>query len=175
MDLGWWGDRDVDAAITWLTGSPDVTDGRIGVVGMSMGGEEAIGAAATDARIRAVVTEGALWRGSMDTAFLPTDFPGWTDRIMLAIQTAVTRLLTSAPEPSSLRRSIAAIAPRPVLLIAGQPELRGDRYLHDAAPGSVELWELPDTPHVGGLSHHPVEWEQRVTGFLDRALGRPAP
>lgn len=170
MDFGWWGDRDIAAAVTWLAARPDVVGGRIAALGMSMGGEEAIGAAAGDPRIRAVITEGALWRGSMDTAWLPTDPVGYVDRATLAIQTAATSLLTSAPEPTSLHRAVARIAPRPVLLIAGQPELRGDRYLRDASPATVELWELPDTPHVSGLSRHPAEWEARVIGFLDRAL-----
>jgi hypothetical protein len=173
MDFGWWGDRDVDAAVTWLTGRADVRDGRIGVVGLSMGGEEAIGAAAGDPRIRAVVTEGALWRGSMDTGWLARDAEGYLERAMLGVQTALTRLLTSAPQPTSLRAAIARIAPRPILLIAGQPELRGGRYLRDAAPGSVELWELPGTPHVRGLAEHPAEWEARVVGFLDEALPPP--
>jgi hypothetical protein len=89
---------------------------------------------------------------------------------MLVIQTQVTGLLTDAPQPISLHRAIGHMAPRPLLLIAGKPELRGDRYLHDAAPGSTELWELPDTPHTSALAYHPAEWEARVIGFLDRAL-----
>ena len=174
MDFGWWGDRDIDAAVTWLAARPDVTGGRIAALGISMGGEEALGAAATDRRIRAVITEGALWRGSMDSAWLPRSPQGYIERGMLAVQTAVTGLLTSAPEPISLRHAVVAIAPRPVLLIAGEPELRGDRLLRGAAPGNVELWELPDTPHVGGLARHPADWEARVTGFLDRNLLTPA-
>jgi pimeloyl-ACP methyl ester carboxylesterase len=170
MDFGWWGDHDVDASVTWLAGRADVTGGRIAAVGLSMGGEEAIGAAAADPRIRAVVAEGALWRGSMDTGWLPRDPEGLIERGMLRVQTVVTRLLTSAPQPISLHHAISEIAPRPVLLIAGGPELRGDRYLRSAAPRSVDLWELPDTPHVGGLARHPTEWQGRVVGFLDRAL-----
>ena len=173
MDFGWWGNRDIDGAVTWLAARSDVTAGRIGVVGLSMGGEEAIGAAATDTRIRAVVTEGAVWRGSMDTGWLATDLDGYIQRAMLAIQTAITRLLTSAPQPISLHRAIQAINPRPLLLIAGRSELRGDRYLRDASPSTVELWELPDTPHVSALAYHPAEWEAHVIGFLDRALPMP--
>jgi hypothetical protein len=135
-----------------------------------MGGEEAIGAAASNKAVKAVVAEGALWRGSMDAAWLPTDLDGYIQRAMLEIQTAVTDVLTDAPRPVSLRDALAATAPRPVLLIAGEPELRGDTYLYNHAPGNVELWTLPDTPHTGGLSHHRVQWEQRVIGFLDRAL-----
>ena len=168
MELGWHGDQDVGTAVSWLARRPEV--GRIGALGLSMGGEEVLGAAASDPRIRAVVAEGALGRGAMDDGWLPSDLQGGIQRIELAVQTAVVRLLTDAPEPISLRRAVAAIAPRPVLLVAGAPELVGDRYLRAAAPGSVDLVELPDTPHTGGLATHPAEWEARVTGFLDRTL-----
>jgi hypothetical protein len=34
----------------------------------------------------------------------------------------------------------------------------------------MSSWELPDTPHISGLSFHPGEWEAHVIGFLDAAL-----
>ena len=52
MDFGWHGDADIAAATRYLAGRPDVDRERIGVVGMSMGGEEALGASATDGLIR---------------------------------------------------------------------------------------------------------------------------
>ena len=173
MDFGWWGDRDTSAAVSWLEARPDVRGGAIGVLGMSMGGEEAIGAAASDHRIRAVVTEGALWRGSMDDSWLPQTLLGFVDRGTLAVQTQVANLLTSAPEPNGLRESLVAIAPRRVLLIAGQPELRGDRSYRNASPSNVQLWELPDTPHTEGLTKHPQQWETRVVGFFNQTLLQP--
>ena len=60
--------------MTFLQSQPDVDDGRIGAVGMSMGGEEAIGAAAADARIRAVVAEGATNRVAADKAWLSDQY-----------------------------------------------------------------------------------------------------
>ncbi len=171
MEFGWWGDRDVSAGVTWLESRPDVHDGRVAVVGLSMGGEEAIGAAAADPRIRAVVAEGATGRGSMDASWLDHDVPGLVERGTLAVQTTVADLLTSAPRPRSLESALVATAPRPVLLIAGRDELRADRAFAAASPANVELWELPDTAHVAGLATHPDEWTRRVTGFLDGALG----
>src|SRR5206468_1520008 len=70
MDFGWYGDADVQGAVTFLGAQPDVRDGRIAAVGLSMGGEEAIGAAATDPRIRAVVAEGATGRVAADNDWL---------------------------------------------------------------------------------------------------------
>lgn len=46
MDLGWWGESDTAAAVDLLASRPDVEPGRIGVLGLSMGGEEAVVAAA---------------------------------------------------------------------------------------------------------------------------------
>ena len=120
MDNGWWGDSDIGAAVSWLAARPDVSDGRIGLLGMSMGGEEAIGAASSNKTVKAVVAEGALWRGAMDAAWLPTDLDGYIQRAMVEIQTAVTDVLTDAPRPKSLRDALIATAPRPVLLIAGK-------------------------------------------------------
>ena len=48
---------DVSAAVSYLGGRLDVRDGRIAVVGMSMGGEEAVAAIGADPRIRAIVAE----------------------------------------------------------------------------------------------------------------------
>ncbi|MGZ8804469.1 MAG: alpha/beta hydrolase, partial [Microbacterium sp.] len=62
MDFGWYGDEDIAAAVSFLQSQPGVDDNRIAAVGMSMGGEEAIGAAGSDPRISAVVAEGATNR-----------------------------------------------------------------------------------------------------------------
>ena len=35
----------------------------------------------------------------------------------------------------------------------------------------MQLWELPDAGHTGGLRKHPAEYERRTVGFLDTALG----
>ena len=70
MDFGWNGDADITASVSFLADQPDVEPNRIGVVGLSMGGEEAIGAAAADDRISAVVAEGATGRVAADKACL---------------------------------------------------------------------------------------------------------
>ena len=70
MDFGWYGETDTRAATTYLLGRPDVAEGRVGAVGLSMGGEEAIGAAGVDRRVRAVVAEGATNRVFGDKGWL---------------------------------------------------------------------------------------------------------
>jgi fermentation-respiration switch protein FrsA (DUF1100 family) len=175
MDFGWYGDRDIGAAVSFLQAQADVDDARIAAVGMSMGGEESIGAAAADERIRAVVAEGATNRTRADEAWL-SDVHGWPGTIQEGIEWllyATVDVLTAADPPAALRDAAAAAAPRPMLLIAGgdMPD-EGDagRYIAGAAPDTVELWVVPDAGHTEALATHPEEWEERVTSFLGEAL-----
>ena len=62
MLYGWGGENDLSAAVTYLSSRPGVDAGRIGVLGLSMGGEIAITGAALDPRLKAIVAEGATAR-----------------------------------------------------------------------------------------------------------------
>lgn len=170
MDLGWYGEADVAGAVTFLAARPDVDPARIGVVGMSMGGEEAIGAAGADDRIAVVVAEGATNRTYADRDdWLPRTLGGWIQRRMEQVTFAVVELVTPIDPPASLRDSAAAAAPRPILLIAGDGEEDAARSIQAGAPGSVTVWES-GTGHTRGLADLPEEWEQQVVAFLDAAL-----
>lgn len=175
MDLGWYGEADTAAAVDLLLGRPDVVAGRIGVLGMSMGGEEAIGAAGADRRIRAVVAEGATGRTADDKAWMVEEYglAGRVQRVLDALTYGLVDLLTPASPPPSLRDSIVAAAPTPILLIAGDQvadePVVGQRLV-TAAPGSATLWVVPGAGHIAGLATAPQEWEDRVIGFLDAAL-----
>ena len=115
MDFGWYGDQDIRAGVDFLASQPDVDGGRIGVVGLSMGGEEAIGAAAADPRIRAVVAEGASQRRPADKQWLSDVYgaPGVIQEQLDRLTYGVTDLLTPADPPTPLRRAAAAGLTRP--------------------------------------------------------------
>ena len=142
------------------------------------GGEEALGSAAGDARIAAVVAEGATGRTDADKAWL-ADMYGLRGRIQVGlewVQFSVTDLLTDASKPMAQADAARAAAPRPVLLIAaGGVADEGDAaaYIQQQAPESVTVWVVPEAGHIQGLSAAPAEWERRVIGFLDAALVRP--
>lgn len=175
MDFGWYGDEDVTAAVSFLQTQPDVDDDLIAAVGLSMGGEEAIGAAASDRRIRAVVAEGATHRVPADREWLSDEF-GWRGGLQEGLDWltyGIADLFTPADQPPALRDAVAATAPRKVLLIAASNRTdEGDagHYIRSASAGTVELWIVPHTGHTGALNTHPREWEQRVTTFLATAL-----
>jgi pimeloyl-ACP methyl ester carboxylesterase len=175
MAWGWFGESDLAAAMGFVEGLPGVDDDRIGVVGHSMGGEEALGALGRDARVRAVVAEGVTGRSARDLGWL-VDAYGWRGTVTLGVhraQTAVADLLSPASVPPSLTSAVAAAAPRQVLLITAgtvPDEGHAAARLRAAAPGSVEVWTVPAAGHTAGLSTAPAEWELRVIGFLDGAL-----
>jgi pimeloyl-ACP methyl ester carboxylesterase len=175
MEFGWYGDEDAAAAVSFLASRPDVTGGRIALLGLSMGGEEAIGAAAADDRVRAVVAEGATNRVAADEAWLSAQY-GWRGDVQRGLEEAmygITDLLTPADPPMSLRSAVAATRPRPVLLIAAgerPDEARADRYIAGGSPSTVTVWDVPGARHTGALQRDPSGWERRVTAFLTASL-----
>ncbi len=172
MDFGWFGDQDVRAGVDFVLAQPDVADGRVGVVGLSMGGEEAIGAAAGDDRIRAVVAEGAGQRVAPDKSWMPQVYGvrGRVQQILDQVTFTAADLLSSADPPVPLRQAAGAAAPRPMLLIAAgarPDEGHAARDIQQGAPGSVTVWVVPGAGHIGGLATDPHAWERRVVGFLE--------
>jgi fermentation-respiration switch protein FrsA (DUF1100 family) len=175
MDFGWYGDSDIHAAVSFLATQPDVDAERIAVVGLSMGGEEALGAAAAEPRIAAVVAEGATGRTDADKAWY-ADLYGFRGQIQLGLewlQYSLADLLTDAPKPIPLSTAASVAAPRPVLLIAAgrvADEGHAAAYIQQHAPASVTVWVVPGAGHIQGLSVAPEEWERTVISFLDAAL-----
>jgi fermentation-respiration switch protein FrsA (DUF1100 family) len=167
MDLGWGADRDVSDAVSWLEQRGIA---RVGLLGLSMGGEVALTAAAEDPRVAAVVAEGATARTEADDALLPGSNP--IARANTWLQFQLVRLLAPEPEPPALIDAIRRIR-APVLLIEGggpKEDDYGPRYAA-AAPETVTLWTIPESPHIGGLSTRPEEYRDRVVSFVDEALG----
>ncbi len=64
--FGWQGERDVHAAVKFLQGRPDVDPQRIGGIGLSVGGEMMIEAAAESDALAAIVSEGGSGRSVRD-------------------------------------------------------------------------------------------------------------
>ena len=170
---GWGGDADVRAAVAYLRTRPDVDPARVGGLGLSVGGEMLLQAAAHDRGLAAVVSEGAGQRSVAEMAGLHGAL-GYVSPTLA--QTATTAVLSGSAPPPDLASLIGRIAPRPVLLVAGgrghgdERELN-PRYARAGGP-SVRLWQIPGAGHTGGLSARPAEYERRVVGFLDRALLR---
>lgn len=178
MDFGWFGESEARGAIDFLGDQPEVDPARIGLVGMSMGGEVAVGTAGVDDRVAAVVAEGATNRVSDDKAYLSRyGVRGDVQQGIDALTSGLTDLLTDAPRPAPLRESVETAGhraePTQFLLIAAG-DIPDEGYAADhicsGAPGACEVWTVPGAGHTQGLRVAGEEWEDRVTGFLDRTL-----
>jgi pimeloyl-ACP methyl ester carboxylesterase len=174
MDWGWYGDLDIAGALDYLDSRPEVDPSRIAAVGLSMGGEQAITAAASDPRIKAVVAEGATNRVlSDDDAFLPTHPGRWVNIAADWVKYGIADWISGAEPPMALTSAVLAVAPRSILLISAGTVADEDRAAFNfraASPSSVEVWTVAGASHTSGLATAPTEWETRVIGFLDRAI-----
>jgi pimeloyl-ACP methyl ester carboxylesterase len=168
MDFGWWGNRDRAAAVSFLARRPGIQAGKIAVLGESMGGEQALAAAGSDPRIRAVVAEGVTGQQLADHGWLPRDIDGILQRGVGWVQFIAAGLISGAPRPASIRDGIRAV-PRPALIIAGEAaagEPVAAHWFQAAAPATVQVWVVPHAGHTQGLAAAPRAWESRVTKLL---------
>ena len=172
-EFGWGADADVCTVVSWVLRQPEVTR-PVGLLGLSMGGEVAVTAAAADPRIAAVVAEGVSVRTLADARLRPGEWaiPFENDALMFGL----VRLLGTASPPQPLIDAFRRIGVRPVLLIAGhdpaEAEALGPIYAA-AAPGTVTLWSLADTGHIQALSTHPRAYRTRVLSVFDASLLAP--
>jgi uncharacterized protein len=167
--FGWTWHRDTEAAVDFL-GNRGVT--RIGALGLSTGAEVVLETAGRDPRIRAVVAEGAQARSYTELRSLPVTPSNMLASAYVWEMLAGYRMLAHTSPPPSLAVMVAHIAPRPIFLISSGRDYERDMnraYARDAR-GPVTLWEMPSVQHTGGLAAYPREYDQRVTGFFDKAL-----
>ncbi len=174
--FGWGGgEEDIHAAVDFLREQSDVDPGRVAGIGLSVGGELMLQAAATSDDLAAVVSEGA---GTRSFAEEREELPGpgnWFDYPLYAVKEGAMTVLSNSGPPPKLTDLVPGIAPRPVLLIwapnGGNAETMNPVY-HRLAGENALIWEMPDAQHIRGIVARPEEYERRVVGFLDDALLR---
>jgi len=172
--LGWQGERDIRAAVAFLQSRPDVDPERIGAIGLSVGGEMLIEAAAESDGLAAVVSEGAGIRSVREALAIPETRMKLEAALVHMAVTSGTALFSSNLPPESLEDLSARIAPTPVFFIYAVPGSGGEAELaetfYEAAREPKEIWLVPGAEHTGGIEAQPEEYERRVVGFLDDAL-----
>jgi MYXO-CTERM domain-containing protein len=174
---GWGGTKDIEGAVAYLQGRSDVERGRIGGLGLSVGGEMMLEEAASDSTsLAAVVSEGAgarVFGEEMDQDLSGPEkatnaLPAWLKQASIAV-------FSNQSPPGNLKDLVPNIAPHPLLLIAAPNSPNGEdlnRGYYEAAGQPKTLWEIPESGHTGGIEARPAEYERRVMQFFDRALLR---
>ncbi len=170
--FGWVGDRDLHAAAAFLRGRPDVDPERIGAIGLSVGGEMLIHAAAHSDAFRAIVSEGASGQSMRDGLAngdtLDALLGGGANTLAVAV-------FTNTLPPPSLESEIPKIAPTALFLVYGEKgqggsERKPNKLFYAAASEPKQIWEVPNGQHIAGITTEPAEYERRVVGFFDRTL-----
>jgi uncharacterized protein len=173
---GWGGTKDIKAGVAFLQRRPDVEPGRIGGIGLSVGGEMMLDAASDTQSLAAVVSEGAGAR--MFTEEMDQDLSGAekaTNAVPAWLKQASLAVFSNQSPPTNLKDLVPKIAPRPMFLIAAPNAPTGEdlnRGYYRAAGRPKTLWEIPESGHVGGMEARPREYERRVIAFFDEALLR---
>ena len=153
--LGWRGTRGSEAAIAYLKSRPEVDPNRIGGVGLSVGGEVMLQAAAETDDFKAVVSEGAGVRSVREAVHLD----GAEKVVFLLVfgmRTIGTAVFTSDLPPRGLIDLSAEIT-EPVLFIHATPDRaarRSPSSYYEAAKGPKEYWAAPGG-HTGAIDAAP--------------------
>lgn len=163
---------DLLGAVDWLT-ARGFAPGSIGVLGVSMGAAAAIGAAAQDDAIGALVADCSYaeieplmrrhWTSAsgLPDIFLPSTL--FMGRFVVGMD-----LTTARPV-----EEIAAIAPRPALIIHGAADqftpVEHGRALAAAAP-QAEYWEVAGAGHADSYPVDPAAYTDRVARFFAQSL-----
>jgi uncharacterized protein len=140
-----------------------------------MGGAAVICAAARCQRIRAVVSEAAFasldaaMRRRVNLCFGPFASSVAASCSRIGEQNYGLKLDDVAPE-----REIAAISPRPILLIQDSLDVLCTRQeserLYAAAKQPKERWIVPGAPHTYASTVAPAEYERRISRFFQDAI-----
>ena len=173
--LGYHEQKDVKAALHYLSSRPEVDQGRIGIFGFSLGGSTAILAAAETRKFRAIAVDSAFTslrdqaRQAITGYYHLPSFPFVGLSVLgyeLYFQTTVKRI-----DPESV---IGEISPSPLLIIAGEgddmiPAENGRRLFH-AAKEPKELWVIPVAGHGGTVAAAGNAYNKRIGDFFDKHL-----
>ena len=173
--FGWQGERDIHGAVKYLQSRPDVDPERIGGIGLSVGGEMMIEAAAESSALKAIVSEGASGRSIRDdlAGNYTSHGVAWQNLVGDTVATFGTALFTDNVPPADLRSLARKIHGAAFFVYGGQgqpAERPGNRVFYSEAPGPKEIWEVPGSGHIGGIDAQPRAYERRVVGFFDRYL-----
>jgi dipeptidyl aminopeptidase/acylaminoacyl peptidase len=164
----------MDAA-QYLRSRSDVDGNKIGALGVSMGAATALMAAEQDNTIKAIVADSSYasltdmvqpglrtFVGSHAALFAPLIV--WFAETMLGMKSSEVQPVVSA----------SRLGDRPLFVIHGADDPLTDPRSADkifsAASGPKEMWVIPDCGHSLGPLVSPLEYKERISDFLQRAL-----
>jgi fermentation-respiration switch protein FrsA (DUF1100 family) len=162
--------QDFEAAFNYVASRPDVEEGRIGVLGLSMGASIMIEGVARNPGVRSGVFE-APYTTVEDVTRHRLGGLSVLLPLVIAIGENETGGDVDVVRPID---EICAISPRPILLIYGSedslisPETADE--MSAAACDPKQVWIVDGGGHTDTITLMPAEYENRVIAFFDDAL-----
>jgi alpha-beta hydrolase superfamily lysophospholipase len=166
---------DIVAAVAFLAQRSELASLPVGVIGVSMGGAAALMAAAREPRIAAVAADSAfatlhdIAAGGLRELYRLPAYP--FTPLIVRFGELLTRARIRFNRPVD---AVAAIAPRPLLLIHGDADtlipLKDAHALYAAAGEPKELWIVPGVRHGSALAHDQDAYIRRLDHFFSDAL-----
>jgi dienelactone hydrolase len=165
---GWDWRHDVDGAMAFLKGRPDVEPGRIGALGLSTGADVLVEVAPDRDDIQAIVADGTAAESYEDWHRLRGDeagmVPGW-------IMFKTMEVLSGDPQSPTLEDRVADIRQPTLMISAGTEEEYEFGVLYDRVGNpNVVHWNLPDATHTAAIRQAAVPYERRVSAFFEQNL-----
>jgi hypothetical protein len=167
---GWYGLDDAGGAIDWLERQPGVDPTRIGLLGESMGGEQAVTVASLDHRVRAVIAEGVQGRVPADTWYVGDDPRALVQRTISAIMWGTAAAWSEVGMPPPLRDVVSSLGAPTLIIAADAPDERAVAADLAARSPAIQVWQTTGIGHTEALARAADEWERRVTAFLADSL-----
>lgn len=151
--------------------------GKIGILGASMGASIALMTAVETDEISGMVLDSPFASlNKMCTAWAcrTTHFPEFFLQMPIHLAYCwlffVYRFWVPEVEPAVFARKLRC----PIFLIHGGADQRipaeHSREIYGNLPGEKELWIVDDVDHLGVYLNHPEEYQQRVLGFFSKSL-----
>jgi fermentation-respiration switch protein FrsA (DUF1100 family) len=173
-----FGRKEIDDLALWYQFGrtlPGIDATRVGAIGNSLGGSIVIELAARTPGIRAVAAHSAFssLADTLETSVrFYTGLPPFPFAPIIAFWAERETGMTVSEVNAS--RAIAAISPRPVLIMQGGADvvisIASGQRLFDAAGEPRTLWFDPQVGHSRFDTARPEEFKRRVTEFFDTSL-----
>jgi pimeloyl-ACP methyl ester carboxylesterase len=162
--------HDALAAYQYLLTRKDVDPQRIGALGWSLGAMIAIQAAAQEPGIKAVAADEPGSIAFKDWPLPePLDFGNWLYVPFDLFFYPTLPLWTGTPNGQPISEAIAAISPRPLLMIR-QEDSYTVAYLYGFAREPKSEWTYPTVGHGMGPVNYPDEYAAQIKGFFEKNL-----
>lgn len=174
ITFGWLESRDAQAAVAFLHAT--VPEGKIGVIGSSLGGAAAL-LATPPLRVDAMVLESVYPTIEQATANRLRKYLGRCGEWLVPVLLAETRFLIGvAPEQLHPADRIGSLS-CPVLIINGDADQNTTRHdaaqLFGGAKPPKEFWLIPNAGHQDLLRVEGDAYKARILGFLNHSMRAP--